>query len=115
MRDLKGIRLAGAAAAIALGACATMTVNQASEEAAIRAAEAEYMAAFNAHDANRLLAVHTPDAVLMVANAPLSTGATAMRSSFSDLFSQASPTLSFTPTKIDVTSPTTAYDYGTYT
>jgi uncharacterized protein (TIGR02246 family) len=115
MRDRKGIRLAGAAAVVALSACATMTVNQAGEEAAIRAAEAEYIAAFNAHDANRLLGVHTPDAVLMVSNAPLSTGTTALRSSFTDLFTQVSPTLSFTPTKIDVTSPTTAYDYGTYT
>ena len=115
MRDLKGIRLAGAAAVIALSACATMTVNQATEEAAIRAAETEYMAAFNAHDANRLLAVHAPDAVLMLSNSPLSTGATALRSSFTDFFSQGSPTLSFTPTRIEVTSPTTAYDYGTYT
>src|SRR2546423_10462557 len=115
MRDLKGIRLAGAAAVIALSACATMTVNQATEEAAIRAAETEYMAAVNAHDANRLLAVHAPDAVLMLSNSPLSTGTTAIRSSFTDFFSQGSPTLSFTPTRIEVTSPTTAYDYGTYT
>jgi uncharacterized protein (TIGR02246 family) len=90
-------------------------VNQASEEAAIRAVNNEYQSAFNAHDAARLAAVHAPDAVVMISNAPLASGTTAIRSSFADFFKEASPSLSFTPTKLDVASPTVATEVGTYT
>lgn len=114
MRDLKRMRGALALAVLALAACAQTMVNQASEEAAIRAAASEYQAAFNAHDPNRLMAVHTPDAVLMVSNAPLASGSSAIRSSFVEFF-KGNPSLSFTPTRIDVVSPTVATDYGTYT
>ena len=48
MRDLHRTRLAIALGVLALGACAPMTVNQASEEAAIRAADNDYQTAFNA-------------------------------------------------------------------
>jgi uncharacterized protein (TIGR02246 family) len=89
-------------------------VNQASEEAAIRAAATEYQAAFNAHNADRLVAVHTSDAVVMIANEPLRTGSSDIRAAFVDFFKTGSPTLSFTPTRVDVASPTVATEYGTY-
>ena len=115
MRDLHRTRLAIALGVLALGACAPMTVNQASEEAAIRAADNDYQTAFNAHDADRLVALHAPDALVMISNAPLASGSTAIRGSFADFFKASSPSLSFTPTKIDVASPTVATDIGTYT
>jgi uncharacterized protein (TIGR02246 family) len=90
-------------------------VNQASEEAAIRAAEAEYQAAFNAHDPDRLVTLHAPDALVMISNSPLASGSTAVRSSFVEFFKDASPTLTFAPTRIEVASPTVATDFGTYT
>src|SRR5688500_828198 len=77
MTDRSRTRLAMALGVLALGACATTaTVNQASEEQAIRAAARDYQAAFNARDVDRLLALHAPDAVLMVSNSPLATGST---------------------------------------
>ena len=115
MRVLHRMQHAVALGALALGACAPMTVNQASEEAAIRAAANDYQTAFNAHDADRLVAIHTPDALLMISNSPLASGSSAIRSSYADFFKAASPSLSFTPTRIDVASPTVATDVGTYT
>lgn len=109
------MRLAIAVVSLALAGCATTAVNQASEEAAIRAAANDYQTAFNAHDADRLAALHTADAMVMISNAPLAAGTAAIRSSFADFFRSASPSLSFTPTRIDVVSPTVATDVGTYT
>jgi len=115
MRDLHRMRLAIALGALALGACAPTTVNTASDEAAIRAAGNDYQTAFNAHDATRLAAIHTPDALVMISNTPLASGSSAIRTSFADFFKSATPSLSFTPTRIDVASPTVATDVGTYT
>ena len=115
MRDLNRMRGAIALATLALAACATTMVNQASEEASIRAVANQYMAAFNAHDPDRLAALHAPDAVVMISNAPLASGTSAIRTAFADFFKGSSPSLSFTPTRIDVASPIVATDVGTYT
>ena len=114
MRDLHRIRLASVLAVVALGACATTMFSQSSEEQAIRAVANEYMAAFNAHDPDRLVAVHAPDALVMISNSPLASGSSAIRSAFADFFKAGAPSLSFTPTRIDVVSPTVANDVGTY-
>ncbi|MDQ3674191.1 MAG: SgcJ/EcaC family oxidoreductase [Gemmatimonadota bacterium] len=114
MKDRSRTRLAIALGVLALGACATTTVNQASEEQAIRAVGNEYMTAFNARDVDRLVGLHAPDAVVMVSNSPLATGSTEIRRSFSEFLSPGT-SLSFTPTRINVVSPTVATEIGTYT
>ncbi len=114
MKERSRTRLAFALGVLALGACATTTVNQASEEQAIRAVGNEYMTAFNARDVDRLVGLHAPDAVVMVSNSPLATGATEIRRSFSEVLSPGT-SLSFTPTRINVVSPTVATEIGTYT
>jgi uncharacterized protein (TIGR02246 family) len=118
MRDWNrsAIAIAGLAlTTFAVAAGAQAKGNQAKEEAAIRAAQNEYMAAFNGHDADRLATMHTSDAMVMISNSPLASGTSAIRSSFADFFKSSSPNLSFSPTKIDVASPTVATDVGTYT
>ena len=112
MRNMHRMRIT--LAALALGACTTMPLNQASEEMAIRALANDYVAAFNARDADRLTAMHTADAILMVANAPLATGSSAIRGAFVEFFKTPGLSLSVTPGKIDVVSPTVATDIGTY-
>jgi uncharacterized protein (TIGR02246 family) len=102
-------------AMLALACAPTAMVNQASEEAAIRAVESQYMAAFNAHDPDRLVPLHTPDAVVMVSNSPLATGSTQIRGAFSEFFKAPNAQLSFAPTKIDVVTPSVATEVGTYT
>jgi len=115
MRDMRRTAFPIALALVAVATFSRTGLSQTREEAAIRAAEREYMAAFNAHDANRLAAVHTADALLMLSNTPLASGTSALTTSFADFFKSASPTLSFAPTRIDVASPTVATDVGTYT
>lgn len=114
MKGRSPTRLAVALVVLALGACATTTVNQATEEQAIRALANDYTTAFNARDVDRLVALHTPDAVVMISNNPLLTGSTEIRRSFSEFLSPGT-TLSITPTRINVVSPTVATDIGTYT
>lgn len=115
MRELTRMRGAIVPAMLVLACAPTAMVNQASEEAAIRAVETEYMAAFNAHDPDRLVPLHTPDAVVMVSNSPLASGSTQLRSAFSEFFKTPNASLSFAPTKIDVVTPTVATEVGTYT
>jgi uncharacterized protein (TIGR02246 family) len=115
MKYLHRMRHPIALAVFALAACAPAMVNQASEEAAVRAAANEYQTAFNTHNVDRLVAVHTPDAVVMVAHTPLASGSSQIRTSFDDFFKASSPTLSMNQTRIDVASPTVATDVGTYT
>jgi len=115
VRDRQRFPLQIALAVTVLVACATTAVGQAREEAAIRAGENEYMAAFNAHDASRLAALHAADALVMISNSPVASGSSAITSSFTDFFKAASPSLTFSPTRIDIASPTVATDVGTYT
>ena len=115
MNNPRRMRLAIALGVVTLGACATTTINQASEEQAIRAVAADYGSAFNAHDADRLVALHAPDAAVMVSNSPLASGSSAIRAAFIELFKMPGTSLSFTPTKIEVASPTVATDVGNYT
>jgi ketosteroid isomerase-like protein/quercetin dioxygenase-like cupin family protein len=58
--------------------------------------------------------MHTPDAVVMVSNSPLATGASAIRGAFVEFFKTPGVSLTITPTKVDVVSPTVATDIGTY-
>ena len=115
MRNPRRMRLAIALGVVTLGACTQAMVNQASEEQAIRGLAADYQSAFNAHNVDRLVALHTPDAVVMVSNSPLARGSTEIRASFVEFFKMPGTSLSFTPTRIDVASPTVATDIGTYT
>ncbi|MBA3466451.1 MAG: SgcJ/EcaC family oxidoreductase [Gemmatimonadaceae bacterium] len=106
--------LALAAAAI-ISACApAVMVNQQSEEQAIRAVNNESMAAFAARDADRVAAIYAPDGVLMTPNSPLVSGQSAVRASHAEFFKMPGLSVNWTPTRIDVTSPTTATEIGTY-
>lgn len=109
------MRLAIAMAALTLGACAPTMVNQASEEQAIRSLDSEFRTAFNAHDPDRLVALYAPDATVMMSNSPTVTGSSAIRGYFVDFFKAPNATLDFTPSRIDVASPTVATAVGTYT
>lgn len=109
-------RITLALAAVALAACApSMMVNQQTEEQAIRAMNREWMDAIASHDVDRIVAIHTPDAVLMVSNMPVVAGAPALRQSMREMLSAPGMNLAWVPGRIDVTSQTTATEVGTYT
>ncbi len=113
MRDLHRMRIM-TLAALALGACTTMPLNQASEEQAIRGVTNDFVTAFNARDASRVSAFYTPDAVVMMSNSPLASGTSGIHGALAEFFKTPGVSLSVTPSKIDVVSPTVATDVGTY-
>lgn len=102
--------------ALGVIACApSVTVNQQTEEQAIRQMNREWMDAVAAHDLDRIEAIHTPDAVLLVSNMPVVAGAPAMRRMNYDMLRMPGVNLTWVPGRINVTSPTTATEEGTYT
>ncbi len=115
MRNM-GVRQVTVALAVSLAACAppSTVAYQQTEEEAIRAMNREWMAAVAAHDLDKIEAIHTPDAVLMVSNMPIVADQSAMRGMNREMFSMPGIDLTWVPGRIDVTSPTTASETGTY-
>lgn len=116
MTKTEAARIALAVAAFALAACApSAMVNQQTEEQAIRSLNREWMDAVAAHDIDRIAAFYAPDVVTFISNAPPIAGTPALRKMFFDMLSLPGVSLVSVPGRVDVTSPTTATETGTYT
>jgi ketosteroid isomerase-like protein len=103
------------AVALALTACAPpVTVNQQSEEAAIRAAGQDWQQAVIAKDVDRIVAHFAPDVIIMTPNAPVTRGIDAARKLWADEVALPGLAVSWVPNEIEITSPTTAVEMGTY-
>jgi ketosteroid isomerase-like protein len=61
-----------------------------------------------------IVAMHTTDAVLMLANSPVIKGSAGIRSGWAEMVKTPGLDLHWTPETIEITSPTTATEYGTY-
>jgi uncharacterized protein (TIGR02246 family) len=104
-----------AIAFLALAACApAVTINQQSEQAAIRAAGQDWQQAAAAKDVNRIAAHFAPDIVIMTPNAPVIRGSDAARKLWTDEVALPGLAVSWVPDQIEITSPTTATEIGTY-
>jgi uncharacterized protein (TIGR02246 family) len=101
--------------AVALTTLAQTGAGQTKDQRAIRALGDEWQKDIAADNVDRIVALHAPDAVLMFSNAPLAKGSDAVRSLYSEMVKTPGLVLHWIPTRIDVTSPTTATEYGTYT
>ena len=102
-------------AAFALAACApAATVNQQSEEAAIRAIGQEWQRAIVARDVDKIVSFFAPDVMIMTPNAPVTRGLPAARALWTDEVNMPGLAVNWVPTQIEVTSPTTATEIGTY-
>lgn len=115
MRRIARPMLATALAAIVFAGCAPAMVNPGSEEQAIRAQTSAWQRAIVARDVDRIVALHTPDATIMMSHNPTARGTAAIRSAWTGVLGTPGLQLSWTPTKIDIVSPTVATDVGTYT
>lgn len=116
MRHLVPPRRLVLLAALGLAAgCAPAMVNPGSDEAAIRALENEWQRAIVARDVNRIVDLHTSDALVTFSNSPAARGSAAIRSAYTGFLGLPGVALTWTPTKIDVVSPTVATDHGPYT
>lgn len=102
-------------AALALAACAPpATVNQQSEEAAIRAIGQEWQRAIVARDVDKIVSFFAPDVVIMTPNAPVTRGLPAARALWTQEVNTPGLAVNWVPTQIDITSPVTATEFGTY-
>src|SRR4051794_9064056 len=102
-------------AAIAIAGFATTARSQQNDAAAIRGLSDQWQRDVAAKDIDAIVALHTPDAVVMLSHAPLINGSAAIRKGWTDAANTPGLVMHWTPTKIDVASPTVATEYGTYT
>lgn len=102
--------------ALIFASCATVSVNPATEEAAVRARSAEWNRAVTARNLDAIAAIHSPTAVVMMPNAPMMTGATAIRRSWQEAFASPNLSVNWQPSTITVArSGDVAAEVGTYT
>lgn len=115
MSSTKWIASRTALTALAIAALATTAQSQSSDARAIREASDQWQRDVAAKNVDAIVALHAPDAVVMMSHAPLVTGSAAIRGAWSDMVKTPGLVLHWTPTKIEVASPTVATEYGTYT
>jgi uncharacterized protein (TIGR02246 family) len=116
MKSATGVSLALLALGTTLAcARATTTPNLQSEETGIRALDRQVEQAVAARDAAAVAAFYATDAQLLPPNAPMVTGQAGIRSSWEEFFRMPNLSLTFSPTRIDVSSMgDMAADVGTY-
>lgn len=101
--------------ALAIAALAQTAASQSRDERAVRAASDAWQRYIAEQKVDSIVALHTPDAVVLFANAPPMKGSVAIRSGWSDIVKIPAYKVQWTPTRIDVASKKVATEYGTYT
>jgi len=104
-----------ALAALAIMAFASTARSQRSDARTIRELSDQWQRDIAAQNVDAIVALHAPDAVIMLSHAPLATGSTAIRGMYDEMVKTPGLVLHWTPTKIEVASPRVATEYGTYT
>ncbi|HEY3747422.1 MAG TPA: nuclear transport factor 2 family protein [Gemmatimonadaceae bacterium] len=115
MKSTTGIPGLAAFVAIALAALAQTAASQSRDERAVRAASDSWQRYIAAQNVDSIVALHTPDAVVLFANAPPMAGTSAIRAGWSDVVKIPAYHVQWKPAWIDVASPTRATEYGAYT
>jgi len=101
--------------ALAIAAFANIAQAQGRDARAIRALSDQWQRDVAAQNVDAIAALQAPDAVLMMSHSPLVTGSTGVRAAWAEMVKTPGLVLHWTPTKIEVASPTVATEYGTYT
>lgn len=117
MKSTKAIAARTALIAMAFTAFAATAGSQSRQrdEAAIRALSDQWQRDIATQNVDAVVALFTPDAQIMMSHAPVATGSAAIRGMWGEVIRTPGLNLSWTPTKIEVVSPTRAIEYGTYT
>jgi ketosteroid isomerase-like protein/quercetin dioxygenase-like cupin family protein len=100
---------------LAIAAIAQTAASQTRDERAVRVAGDAWQRYIAQQNVDSIVALFTPDALVLFANAPIMKGSDAIRSGWSDLVKIPAYNVHWTPTRIDVASPTLATEYGSYT
>ena len=90
------------------------SAGQTSQERAVRAASDAWQRYISAQSVDSIVALHTADAVVMFANNPVMTGSSSIRALWSDIVKIPGLSMQWTPTNIEVVSPTVAIERGNY-
>ena len=101
--------------ALAIAVVSSTAQSQSADAKAIRALSDQWQRDMAARDVDKIMAIFAPDAVVMMSHAPLAKGAAAVRGVWSEAVNTPGLEVHWTPTRIDVASPTVATEYGTYT
>src|SRR6266566_9621944 len=99
---------------LAIAALAPIAASQTKDQQAIRAASEAWQRYVTTQDVDSIVALHTQDAVVMPSNAPPMKGSTAIRSGLTETVKTPGLKLHRIPTRIEITSPTLATEYGSY-
>jgi uncharacterized protein (TIGR02246 family) len=102
-------------AALAIAAFASTATSQQSDAAAIRALSDKWQRDIAAQNVDAVVALHAPDALVLMSHQPAATGSAAIRAMWAEGVKTPGLVLHWTPTKIEVVSPTRAIEYGNYT
>ena len=108
-------RALGALIVTSIAIVAQTVTAQTRDQRAIRALSDQWQRDIAADNVDAIVGLHAPDAVVMFSNAPLARGSREIREIYSEMVKTPGLQLHWIPTKIDVTSPTSATEYGTYT
>ena len=102
-------------AAIGLAVLASAASGQTKDEQALRALSEQWQRDVAAQNVDNIIANYAPDAVVMMSHIRPVTGTPAIRGMWAEAVKTPGLKLQWTPTKIEVVSPTVATEYGTYT
>jgi len=100
--------------AVALLIGARSLVAQSADEKSIRALSQQWQQYIAEKNVDRIVALHTSDAVVMPSNSPAAKGAGSIRAMYNDLVNTPGLKLHWNPTKIEIASPRVATEYGSY-
>ena len=115
MRYTPRISALTALAAIGIAMLASAVSGQTKDEQAIRALSMQWQRDIAAQDVDKITALYAPDAIVMMSHTQPARGTTAIRGQWAEGLKTPGLDLHWTPTRIEVVSPTVATEYGTYT
>ncbi len=114
MSSTKWIAARTALAALAIAAFASTAQSQKSDARTIRELSDQWQRDVAAQNVDAIVALHAPDAMVTMSHAPVAAGSAAIRGMWAETVKLPGLSLHWTPTKIEVVSPTRAIEYGTY-
>jgi ketosteroid isomerase-like protein/quercetin dioxygenase-like cupin family protein len=104
-----------AAMSMAMLTLALPAFSQTKAEREIRAASSAWQRYIAAQQTDSIVAMHLPNAILMMANSPPVMGSNGIRAGWGDIVKLPNLAMHWTPQHIEVISPTAAQEFGTYT
>lgn len=115
MARRKSISILVTLAAFSSALLAHSSAAQTKDERAIRSLSEQWQRYIADKNVDRIVGLHTSDAVVMMSNTPSAKGSDAIRALYSDVVKTPGLKLHWVPTRIDVASTRVATEYGTYT